>query len=39
MAIFSRSKANKIPASINHDSNSTEPPKIKLTYNGNTNSL
>ena len=36
MTIFSRSKADKIPAAIKHGSNFTEPPKIKLTYNGNT---
>ena len=36
MKLNSRSKAYKIPAPINHDSNSTEQPKIQLTYNGNT---
>jgi hypothetical protein len=36
MTIFSRNKAHKIPALIKHGSDSTEPPKIKLTYNGNT---
>ena len=35
MKLNSRRKTYKIPAPINHGSNSTEQPKIKLTYNGN----
>ncbi len=36
MKLNSGSKAHKIPAAIKHGCDSTEQPKIKLTYNGNT---
>jgi len=36
MKFTSRSNAYKIPAPINHGSDSSPQSKIKLTYNGNT---